>query len=485
MSAFLFIPLYINYLGFESYSVISFTLVIAGIMAVLDAGLTATLSREFARTDNTTENKLKVYRTLETSYFIIIAISIFLVFSLSGVIASHWLNVKSYNPAQISLFLKIISFDIGFQLLLRFYIGGLLGLEKQVAANMYQVGWGMLRNGFVVVAILFYPSLNVFFCWQTVSTVIFTILIKLALENKLYGRYSFHFKLKIDTLIFKGIWKFAGGMMLIFLVAALNTQMDKLSISKFLSVESLGYYTLAISLAQGLIVLVNPISTALLPRFTALYSESRNVDASTLFEKVAIFVSILVFAIMANMSFFAKELIWVWTGKIEIAEQVALFIPVVVFSYSLLSIQIIPYNIAIANGYTKLNNVLGIVSLFVTLPGYWFATSYFGAIGAASVFCFVQILTTIIYLYFINKKFIRLPAFRILFGKLFFFPLFITLTVSFLFSLIPVSFQDSRVIMLLWIGVATVFTMLIAVLIFVPMKELKSLVKLKLIESGI
>jgi hypothetical protein len=39
--------LYIHYLGFESFSIISFTLVIAGLMTVLDA-LTATLSREFA-----------------------------------------------------------------------------------------------------------------------------------------------------------------------------------------------------------------------------------------------------------------------------------------------------------------------------------------------------------------------------------------------------------------------------------------------------
>lgn len=36
LSGFLFIPLYIKYLGFESYSVISFTLMIAGIMAILD-----------------------------------------------------------------------------------------------------------------------------------------------------------------------------------------------------------------------------------------------------------------------------------------------------------------------------------------------------------------------------------------------------------------------------------------------------------------
>ena len=64
-SNFLFIPLYIHYLGFESYSVISFTLVIVALMAVLDAGLKATLSREFARIDNSSEEKSRIYKVLK------------------------------------------------------------------------------------------------------------------------------------------------------------------------------------------------------------------------------------------------------------------------------------------------------------------------------------------------------------------------------------------------------------------------------------
>ena len=62
LSNFLFIPLYIHYLGFESYSVISFTLVVAGLMAILDVGLTATLSREFARKDTASDEKVKIFK---------------------------------------------------------------------------------------------------------------------------------------------------------------------------------------------------------------------------------------------------------------------------------------------------------------------------------------------------------------------------------------------------------------------------------------
>ena len=47
LSAFLFIPLYINFLGFESFSIISFTVIIAGFIAIVEGGLTSPLSREF------------------------------------------------------------------------------------------------------------------------------------------------------------------------------------------------------------------------------------------------------------------------------------------------------------------------------------------------------------------------------------------------------------------------------------------------------
>jgi O-antigen/teichoic acid export membrane protein len=478
LSNFLFIPLYIHYLGFESYSIISFTLVIAGLMAVLDAGLTATLSREFARVDNPHEEKIRIFKTLETSYFIVIGFCIIFVFTLSGIIAEKWLNLKISDPEKISYFIKIISFDIGFQLLLRFYMGGLLGLEKQVKANMYQVGWGILRNGLVVVAILVVPTLEMFFIWQAISTIIFAILLRLSLNETLTGYYKFDFKLKIEKSVLKRIWLFAGGMLLISLVSGLNTQMDKIAISKLLPVESLGHYTLAVSLAMGILVLVNPISITLLPRFTALYSAGKSNEASTLFCKINLVVAVLVFSIMANMVFFSKQLIWIWTNDMELAQQAHVYLPIIAFSVAMLSLTTIPYNIAIANGYTKLNNQLGLISLFVTMPGYWFATKSYGAIGAAYMFSGAQTVATLIYLYFINKKFIRIKRVSTLYIQQMLLPLLIALVIAFGFSFIPELIKNNRLLSLLWVGVATSITLVVSVLVLFPSCEIKKIVDL-------
>lgn len=467
-SNFLFIPLYIRYLGFESFSIISFTLVIAGLMTILDSGLTATLSREFARSDNSQNEKIRVFQTLESTYFIIFGIVICAIFFSSGYIAHSWLNLKEYNSDRVALFLKIISFDIGFQMILGFYLGGLIGLEKQVKANFIQIGWGLCRNGIVVLVILFYPKLETFFIWQAISTIAFAIIMRIYLI-KAFGSNSFSLqKLKIEKTVFNNIWRFAGGMVLISLVAAINTQIDKLMISKLLSIESLGYYTLAVSLSMGLIAVARPFSTALLPRFTALYSTGKKVEASQLFITSNSFVSILIFSLMVSLILFPKQIIWAWTGNMELAINASAFLPIISISYTTISLSIIPYNIAIANGYTRLNNLLGISSLIVTVPGYWFATHFYGAIGTAWVFCIVQLLITSIYIFFINKKFLtRIPMY-LLYIKGIIIPVFIALLVTYFFSLFISAVENSRILSICYIAISSICTLAVLILFTFP-----------------
>ncbi|MFP3597592.1 lipopolysaccharide biosynthesis protein [Chryseobacterium sp. SIMBA_029] len=477
-SNFIFIPLYIKYLGFESYSIISFILIIAGIIAILDSGLTATLSREFARNDNKEEDRIKIYKTLESVYIIVVLLSIVGIVLFSDIIADNWIKVKSYTPSQVSGFLKIISIDVGFQLLLRFYMGGLFGLQKQVMANVYQMLWGMLRNGLVIGVIIYYPDLNTFFIWQSAATLIFTFLMKASLDKIVYKK-KINFLFSIDKNVLKNVSHFAGGMLLIAIVAAFNTQMDKIVISKLLSLESLGYYTLAVSLSQGMLAIAGPIATAVLPNFTAYYSLKKITEANDLYNKYALYVSILIFTFLSNIIFFTKPLLWAWTGNLEIVNHVYIILPIVASAYGFVMLQVIPGQVAIANGYTKLNNVLGILSIFITFPGYYFSIKYYQAYGAAVVFLFVQIISTFIYISFINRKFIKENLLNKIFFKQIFIPFIIAFLVSFMLSRIPQIFSESRIISFIWIGIATFLTLMVTSAIVLPREEIKRFFKFK------
>lgn len=434
LSNFLFIPLYIKYLGIESYSVISFTLVLNGILAVMDAGLTSTISREFSSSKNDNINRLEIFKTLESIYFVLTIISIFIIFFLSDSLSTKWLNLSNIDPLELSFYLKLISFELGFRLLSNFYIGGFIGLDKQVKANIYLILYGVFRNGFVIFIILYHPSLKLFFLWQGIITFLFVIFIRLDITKLVTGSFKpFFAKPKILRYVFIKVWKFAAGMMLISLVAGLNTQMDKLALSKLLPIEILGFYTLAFALANGLIVISTPISNALLPKMTSLFTSNDLSGAIKIFKDGHLLSSSIVFSFSAILIFFPEELLFIWTNDLILSKKTSIYLPLVTLGMTFLAIQLLPFNVAIANGYTKFNNYIGLVSLILTLPGYWLMVKYFNGLGAAITFSFIQILSALIFIFLINFKFLKLKISFIL-KKFYLLPFFLSFSVVFIFK---------------------------------------------------
>jgi len=462
-SVFIFVPLYIEILGFESYSFISFTLVISSIVAILDMGLSATLSRELARSDRNLEQKQNVFKTLESIYVIVFGCLVFVLVAFSGFIAEEWLNVETAQLSDRKTYVLIVSFEVGLLLVCRLYLGGLYGLEKHVSANVLQVGWGIVHNGLVVIAISIKPDLMVFFVWQLFSTILYVILLKNRLNKELLIAFSESIKFRIDKREISSVWKFSLGMMMISFIAFLNTQLDKISISKLLPLEELGYYTLAVSFSMVIVAVVSPIATTILPRVTFLFSDSRMDEAIALFDKINTVTIYFVFSLMWNIVFYSTDLVWMWTGNSAIALKVGVLLPVVVVSYSMLAITMLPYTIAIANGNTRLNNILGIVSLIVTVPGYWIVVGRYGAIGAAILYCAVQSTLAIVYYFYINRIYLT-GNFSTLFLKKILTPFVCTMVLAYCFSLLVNLDSNHRVVVFLVVLCSFLFTLIFSIL---------------------
>lgn len=472
LSNFLFIPLYIKFLGIESYSIISFTLVITAFLAIMDAGLTSTLSREFASSANNQNDRYNVFKTLESCYFIVALVAILIVIFGANIIAEKWLNLDNLSPERVALFLQIFGVEVGFKLLAQFYNGGFIGLEKQVKGNFYIIGWGMVRNGLVLIPIYFNPSLESFFLWQTISTIIYVVVIRIDLISILSNKNinSFFDRPHIDKKILLRIWKFAGGMFLIAVVAAINTQMDRLALSKLLPVEVLGLYTLAFSLSRGLNLVSVPFSNALLPGITSCYTANNIKKGVELFKKAYIIVGITVFSISAGLMIYAEDLIWIWTNNPDLAEKAYIYVPWIVGGTGFLAMQGLPFNIAIANSFTKYNNYLGIISLFLTLPGYWILTSIYGGIGAAATFSITQLFITFIYLFLINKKFLQLPLFELYIRNIL-IPLILSLLVVFILKEIIIV-PETRLIVFAKISFSVIAALTINIIFLIPKHEI-------------
>jgi len=411
----IFVPIYISLLGLEEFAIISFGILLSALLSVLDAGLTATLSKMFSSNEVKGLSKYKIFKSLEACYFIIILLVFVVVISISNQIAFNWLKLENLNPETISLCIKIIGLEFGFRLISNFYIGGFIGLENQVKANIYQIIYNILRNGIVIIPILIDPNLIWFFSWQFFCTIFYSIF----LRYKLYyfitkSKKYFYSKIQISKTVLNHIWKFTGGMALISFVSAINSQLDKVLLSKTLSIETFGYYSLAFTLSTIIVLFVSPVSITILPRLTFLFSSNKLVEAESLFLSTYLLVSICVFIFGSLVFLIPEELVFIWTGDDILAYEVSGFLNIVVIGSVFLALQILPFNIAIANGYTKLNNILGLSSLFISVPLYLLVPNIYGPKSFAFIYSAIQLTIGLIFIIIINKKYIKIPTLKFL-----------------------------------------------------------------------
>lgn len=401
-SIYLFIPLYIKFLGVESYGVINFYTVILSILLFADAGLSATLSREFARSTDRIYTRNLLY-TIERLYFFIIFFIIIALFFFSDIIVDKFLHSNLISKEKLSICVKLMGVGIAFQFITTLYYSGLMGLQKQVLANTINVFWSFFRTGIVIVFLYFYPSLYTFFIWQIVSNFVFFLIMRLQLWKEIKDIHIPQFKL----IIIKTVGTFALGMMAMSIISSLNSQVDKLVVSKYLSLEQFGLYSLAGVISQISILVITPLSMAILPNLTKHVENKNFVEIKKIFTQNSYIVATIVSITTISLMMFTKEIIYIWTGNEFISKSLEIIVKVLLLGSSFLALQFMPYILAISNGHTKTNIKMGIVTVIIIIPSLIYCIHKFGLIGATYPWLILNFISTFYLGYFVLNKFMK------------------------------------------------------------------------------
>lgn len=432
LSIYIFVPFYVNILGAENYGMIGFYTVMQGVFSFANFGLVATLSRELARFSARGQSIYEMrnlVRTLEILFWLISLAVIITVLILAPFIANKWLNSKHLLPSEIKTIVSLMGIAMAFMFPSNLYQGGLIGMQKQVTSNAIQSSAGLMRGGGAVLVLMYVsPTLQAFFLW-------------LLMVNSAEAVFSGYLLWKrmpssdkppaFSIYLFKSIWRYATGMMFISINAIVNSQIDKLVVSKLLSLEIFGYYSLASVISQGPIVIVRPVSTAVFPRLTQLVEVGSKDAISDLYHKACQLVSIIIFPFGLILVMFPEEIIFCWTHDYVMASGSAMFTRLLVIGSLFLSLQIIPFNLALANGWTRLNIIIGITSGTLMVPLAIILVDQYGANGAALTWIILNGGTTPIYIYYLHRKFLENSTFEWLSKDV---------GIPLLSSLIPISF---------------------------------------------
>jgi O-antigen/teichoic acid export membrane protein len=382
-----FIPFYIHFMGVEAYGLVGFYLTLQAVFAVLDMGLTATVSREMARLSAARDSIVEMRNMMRTLEFIYWGMALFIlsfVILLSPWIATQWLNASVLPDEMVQQSIVLMGIMIALRMPYGFYSGALLGLQQQVLLNVIKVIIETLRSGGVVL-VLWWVATDIvsFFIWQLLISALGLLVMLVAVWKTIPSSAGEGASFQMEIL--GNLWRFAAGMGLVSMLSAILVQMDKVILSKMLSLDSFAYYSLASTLSVGLYVIVGAIYSSAYPRFTQLLASDEMHNLKNIYHKSCQLMTVLVMPLALVMSFFASDILLLWTQNSVVTQQTAPVLSILVIGTALNGMMSLPFALQIAHGWTRLAVNMNIGAVLLLLPSLIFAVDYAGVVGAASI----------------------------------------------------------------------------------------------------
>ncbi len=400
------IPFYLSRLGVESYGLIGIFVTMQAIFQLFDLGLAQTVNREMAR--YSVEGKWKeagnLLHTLAYIYWgiaICIGVAVFL---MSGVLAERWIRAEALSAEDLARVIQLIGVVIACRFPVGLYQGALNGLQLITTTSMAAIAMTTLASGGAVLWILFVSaSIESFFVWQACVGILYALTMRqLAWRATSLGGHG-HF----DAGELRRIWKFASGMIAIALVSIVFTQLDKVILSKMLTLEEFAGYMLAVAVSAGLYLIVVPTYNAMFPRFSGLVAANREAEIVQLYRLGTRLFAVALFPAAFVVAAFSYEILHVWTGDQVLAQRVAPLLSVLSVGTGLHGMMYFPYALQLAYGLPRIALTMSLVLLCVFAPLVVLLTSAYGAMGGALAWLILHIAHVLLGAWLTHRRILR------------------------------------------------------------------------------
>lgn len=393
---FLAIPIYLRFLGVEAYGVVGVFTSISMLVGFLDLGLGPALTREMSRLPGgqiQLTQARDIARTFELAY-----LTLAVLVGLLGVILAWWLGMKwvaieTLNRTDVTWALCLASIALACQWPGILYGGGLGGLQRQTVLGIATTVTGTFRILLVLCALWIEPSLQAFFSAQIVATLLHTIALRMLFWSSLSridAAPKFRWTLLRRSLVF------SGGMTGIAITSIVLTQTDKLILSHVLSLSEFGIYAVASVLASSLYLAISPIFAVMYPRFAALVHQGREQDLAAQYQVSTQLMAVLIVPVTALMAAFGYEALFLWTGNVTLARAGGLTLSLLVIGNACNGLMNIPYALQLAHGWTALAFGVNMILIFFMVPGIWWMSTRYGAIGGAAAWAIFNLSLVVI-----------------------------------------------------------------------------------------
>lgn len=402
------IPLYVRYMGAEAYGLVGFYSMLQSWFMLLDMGLTPTIARETARyRGGATEaaNYRQLVRTLEGLFFAVALLGGGALAAAAGPIATSWLQAQTLPASELQSALYLIAAIVAMRWTCGVYRGIITGSERLVWLGTFNSVVATLRFvGVLAVLIFVGTSPTIFFSYQFAIAGLeiaglFVMANRLLPHSGECPRRSWSFGQIVSVI------KFSLTIGALSAIWVLATQSDKLLLSRLLALGDYGYFTLAVMVASGVMVLSAPVSGAIMPRLSILEAQGDQAGFIRIYRDATQLVAITSGALAVIISIAAEPLLWAWTGDRGLAQKAAPILVLYAIGNGILALSAFSYYMQFAKGNLRLHLIGQIGFIVLLIPALVWAAREGGGVGAGYVWLTINTVYFFGWVPFVHRKF--------------------------------------------------------------------------------
>lgn len=268
------IPLITLTLGTEALGLVGVYATLVAMLGLFDLGLPVAANYRLAvliGRDAAPAEKAELVRTLEILFWGLVALFLIVGFGLRRPLALSWLNVGVMPLEAVDAALAVIIAAVAVRFPVAFYTNVLFAHDRHVYPNAVTGVSTILRILIGAVALAWFNiGIVGFFLVHLIGSIAEVALLVGGVWYAQPQRWAVP-----RWAILRDVGAMAGGLTLISLTAVVFSQIDKIILSKVLSLGNFGLYSAGYTIAAGLVALSYPVGNAIFPQL------SRALDAAS------------------------------------------------------------------------------------------------------------------------------------------------------------------------------------------------------------
>lgn len=416
------VPLYIRYMGAEAYGLVGFFAMLQAWFNLLDMGLTPTMARETARFHGGALDVMgyrRLVRALEGVFLAVALCGGLSLFMGAGWVANRWLKVDQLPIAEIGISLRLMAVIVALRWMCGLYRGAITGAERLVWLSGFNSAVATLRFVLIIPVLIFVSASPVSFFGFQLAVAVVEIAGLMWMTYRLLPAIPSGQRIRWEWAPLKPVLMFSLSIAFTSSVWVLVTQTDKLVLSRLLPLSDYGYFTVAVLVASGIVIMSGPVSGAIMPRMTRLQTEGQHKQLIDVYRLCTQLVTVISMPIALVLALFSRQVLWAWTGDDALAEKAAPILTLYAAGYGVLSVSAFPYYLQYAKGDLRLHLVGNALFVVVLIPSVIWAASYHGAIGAGWAWFLSNLAYLLLWTPLVHRRFAPRLHLHWLFGDIF------------------------------------------------------------------